>query len=294
MRTSPGSILSGNFLLFHFHCHCTHPVPRVNSLPVALCNAETAKRKWKLIFLHPRSAQGDHKLSSIPFYFRVGSGRGKNIKINKCFSPFARLRVTFACWIFAYIYFYLLNAHVHFAAFIHKFKHFFIPELYALPFLSRAKFVPDFQPTEEVAHPALSTHPDVPPDEKFSPPTPEEAERIISHLLPRWVELPERERRILDYKLLCRGAQMKNHSNFPVAELWFPYQPSLPRFLAFRPSFINVTEKFYDATRRRCRNYVIVTRALQSNVQDFIQFRLMSIVKLRIKWNEISLESLFG
>ncbi|CRK94373.1 CLUMA_CG007882, isoform B [Clunio marinus] len=49
----------------------------------------------------------------------------------------------------------------------------------------RAKFVPDFQPTEEVAQPALSTQPNVPPDEKLSPPTPEEAERIISHLLPR-------------------------------------------------------------------------------------------------------------
>lgn len=57
----------------------------------------------------------------------------------------------------------------------------------------RAKFVPDFLPTEEVA-PALSTLPtlssndgggNVKSDEKFSPPTPEEAERIISNLLPR-------------------------------------------------------------------------------------------------------------
>lgn len=54
--------------------------------------------------------------------------------------------------------------------------------------LSRAKFVPDFQPTEEVSLPTLSSHHDVTtPDEKLSPPTPEEAERIISHLLPRWV-----------------------------------------------------------------------------------------------------------
>ncbi|KAG5674576.1 hypothetical protein PVAND_004530 [Polypedilum vanderplanki] len=58
----------------------------------------------------------------------------------------------------------------------------------------RAKFVPDFLPTEE----AISAHSiaitttslplqdgPLPPDEKFSPPTPEEAERIISHLLPQ-------------------------------------------------------------------------------------------------------------
>lgn len=38
----------------------------------------------------------------------------------------------------------------------------------------RAKFVPDFLPTEEI----LSTN------EKYSPPTPEEAEKIISDLLP--------------------------------------------------------------------------------------------------------------
>ncbi|XP_070500606.1 uncharacterized protein [Chironomus tepperi] len=61
----------------------------------------------------------------------------------------------------------------------------------------RAKFVPDFLPTEENAtsHSTLASttstttittvHPgDVPHNEKFSPPTPEEAERIISHLLP--------------------------------------------------------------------------------------------------------------
>lgn len=63
--------------------------------------------------------------------------------------------------------------------------------LFILPFFlflppSRAKFVPDtrLQPTEEIAQPTLSSHPDVTPEEKFSPPTPEEAERIISHLLP--------------------------------------------------------------------------------------------------------------
>lgn len=38
------------------------------------------------------------------------------------------------------------------------------------------KFVPDFQPTEEIAHPT---------DINYSPPTPEEANRLISHLLPR-------------------------------------------------------------------------------------------------------------
>jgi hypothetical protein len=62
----------------------------------------------------------------------------------------------------------------------------------------RAKFVPDFLPTEEVAtsHSTVAStatattittvHPgDVPHNEKFSPPTPEEAERIISNLLPQ-------------------------------------------------------------------------------------------------------------
>ncbi|XP_021700249.1 uncharacterized protein LOC5577722 isoform X2 [Aedes aegypti] len=47
----------------------------------------------------------------------------------------------------------------------------------------RAKFVPDFQPTDEANAPSLP-HP-VPPDGKYSPPSPEEAERIISNLLPR-------------------------------------------------------------------------------------------------------------
>ncbi|XP_065078715.1 mucin-2 isoform X2 [Ochlerotatus camptorhynchus] len=47
----------------------------------------------------------------------------------------------------------------------------------------RAKFVPDFQPTDEANAPL---HPlPVPPDGKYSPPSPEEAERIISNLLPR-------------------------------------------------------------------------------------------------------------
>ncbi|XP_035914926.1 mucin-5AC isoform X3 [Anopheles stephensi] len=68
----------------------------------------------------------------------------------------------------------------------------------------RAKFVPDFQPTDEATAP---THPQVlqlpshqpqqqqqqqqqhslpvPTDESYSPPSPEEAERIISNLLPR-------------------------------------------------------------------------------------------------------------
>lgn len=79
---------------------------------------------------------------------------------------------TFICW--------MLNV------LIHKFKPFFSVPFHLSQSLSRAKFVPDFQPTEEVAQPALSTHPPgAPPDEKFSPPTPEEAERIISHLLPR-------------------------------------------------------------------------------------------------------------
>jgi hypothetical protein len=76
----------------------------------------------------------------------------------------------------------LLNVYAHsLGLFIHKF-HF--SSSFFSQFLSRAKFVPDFQPTEEVAQPALSTHPTVPPDEKLSPPTPEEAERIISQLLP--------------------------------------------------------------------------------------------------------------
>lgn len=46
----------------------------------------------------------------------------------------------------------------------------------------RAKFVPDFLPTHEVslALPAQAE----PPSEKYSPPTPEEAERIISNFLP--------------------------------------------------------------------------------------------------------------
>lgn len=47
----------------------------------------------------------------------------------------------------------------------------------------RAKFVPDFQPTDEANVPL---HPlPVPPDGKYSPPSPEEADRIISNLLPR-------------------------------------------------------------------------------------------------------------
>ncbi|XP_053673501.1 trithorax group protein osa [Anopheles nili] len=72
----------------------------------------------------------------------------------------------------------------------------------------RAKFVPDFQPTDEVTAPTqqppgeLQLHPQqqqqqqqqlpqqqhslpVPTDESYSPPSPEEAERIISNLLPR-------------------------------------------------------------------------------------------------------------
>ena len=44
----------------------------------------------------------------------------------------------------------------------------------------RAKFVPDFQPTEEIALPSVLG------DKNFSPPTPEEANRVLSHLLPRW------------------------------------------------------------------------------------------------------------
>ncbi|XP_058456016.1 rho GTPase-activating protein gacU isoform X2 [Malaya genurostris] len=47
----------------------------------------------------------------------------------------------------------------------------------------RAKFVPDFQPTDEANVPLLPLP--VPPDGKYSPPSPEEAERIISNLLPR-------------------------------------------------------------------------------------------------------------
>lgn len=50
-------------------------------------------------------------------------------------------------------------------------------------FLSRAKFVPDFQPTDEANAAPLPLP--VPPDGKYSPPSPEEAERIISNLLPR-------------------------------------------------------------------------------------------------------------
>ncbi|XP_039431827.1 uncharacterized protein LOC120414646 isoform X6 [Culex pipiens pallens] len=47
----------------------------------------------------------------------------------------------------------------------------------------RAKFVPDFQPTDEANAAPLPLP--VPPDGKYSPPSPEEAERIISNLLPR-------------------------------------------------------------------------------------------------------------
>ncbi|XP_053696056.1 uncharacterized protein LOC128743487 isoform X2 [Sabethes cyaneus] len=47
----------------------------------------------------------------------------------------------------------------------------------------RAKFVPDFQPTDEANVPSPPLP--VPPDGKYSPPSPEEAERIISNLLPR-------------------------------------------------------------------------------------------------------------
>ena len=62
-------------------------------------------------------------------------------------------------------------------------KFYFLFNIFIVSFhYFRAKFVPDFQPTIEAA--ALPTLP-VPPDGNYSPPTPEEAERIISHLLPR-------------------------------------------------------------------------------------------------------------
>lgn len=65
---------------------------------------------------------------------------------------------------------------------------FFIIFLFFSP-LFRAKFVPDFQPTDEANAP-LHLLP-VPPDGKYLPPSPEEAERIISNLLPRYVAKAE-------------------------------------------------------------------------------------------------------
>ncbi|XP_055645081.1 uncharacterized protein LOC129780626 isoform X2 [Toxorhynchites rutilus septentrionalis] len=47
----------------------------------------------------------------------------------------------------------------------------------------RAKFVPDFLPTDEANAPSLPLP--VPPDGKCSPPLPKEADRIIANLLPR-------------------------------------------------------------------------------------------------------------
>lgn len=139
--------------------------------------------KWKLIFSNRRKERkGDHKLSPIPLRFRRGPGPRRSSQTNKqTIHPSGSLLLKFRMLNIFFVY--LLNAHVHFYSRILTFSFVFLLS----QSLSRAKFVPDFQPTEEVAQPALSTHPDVPPDEKFSPPTPEEAERIISHLLPRWV-----------------------------------------------------------------------------------------------------------
>lgn len=82
------------------------------------------------------------------------------------------------------------------------------------------------------------------------------------------------------------GAQMKNHSNFLASELWFPYQSTRLRFpYTFRISFI----KCCDVTRgRRHGNCVIVA----ASRDGFIQFRIMSIVKLRFKCNDISLATM--
>ena len=205
-------------------------------------------RKCKFIFVpqpkkRAKRKQGDHKLSPILLSFPTcrlfWPNKNSENWINKWFSLLSHI-----CWMFHKIFIHII----------------FFPS----KFLSRAKFVPDFQPTEEVAQPALSTHPNVPPDEKFSPPTPEEAERIISHLLPWW-DLA------INYIF-----PSENHSNFLFSELWFPYQStrfSLSPFpFYFRTVFIN----FYDVTHRRRWGKLCNCRMLYRPGKRRISFNFVS------------------
>lgn len=135
--------------------------------------------------------------SSFPFCFLASLSLSLPIHKNKYESEkktrknFAYHQIFVECRVSLYIsrhnctFQFELKIWIYFSSLSH------LPYLSLYPSSCRAKFVPDFLPTEEVA-PARSTLPTVSSDggeaktdEKFAPPTPEEAERIISNLLPR-------------------------------------------------------------------------------------------------------------
>lgn len=146
---------------------------------------------WKWIYSLPSCVKFSFLLPRLSLYLSLPIHKNKYESERKTRKNFAYHQIFVECRVSLYIsrhnctFQFELKIWIYFSSLSH------LPYLSLYPSSCRAKFVPDFLPTEEVA-PARSTLPTVSSDggeaktdEKFAPPTPEEAERIISNLLPR-------------------------------------------------------------------------------------------------------------
>lgn len=122
-----------------FHCHCIHPVHSVNFRSPFATEEEKVKWKCKLIFFH-RQKSAKEIINYHSFSFISSSAPvGINARINKLLSPFTSPLLSKFRMLNSYINFYLLNVHVRFTVFIHKFKPFLFISFFFLTILLQSK-----------------------------------------------------------------------------------------------------------------------------------------------------------